>query len=334
MANERNGVIYTQAPEDQVTVMTDFNKLKIGFALALLAALFALNPIITSLGNLSYQLFSLNLKLIYAYWTFAILLGISVYFYAIALIGIENSFFDFTRKLGNFAYAFALFVPPIFFFLYAVSVITVLFTDLLKHPSAARIIEITFSALIGAFASVGIRIFFKLFSKRDRSEKVQSFSKQESDLLTRSRKLLNENYYDISVSEAWKAIEVALRKAFYNLGIQEKEIIGSNLIERAERTKMISSLQAENLQFIRKMRNDAVHTEVNISKDDAQKVIKISDKVIASLDKITERCYYCNSEYQISSLESDDFTGAFVCKSCSDKHPNWKDELAEMGMSP
>ncbi len=315
-------------------IMTDFNKVKIGFALALLGALFALNPIITSLGNFSYQLFSLNLKLIYAYWTFAILLGISVYFYAIALIGIENSFFDFTRKLGNLTYAFALFVPPIFFFLYAVSVITVLFTDLLKHPFAANIIEITFSALIGAFASFGIRTFFKLFSKRDRSEKVQSFSKQESDLLTRSRKLLNEDYYDISVSEAWKAIEVALRKAFYNLGIQEKYISGSNLIQRAEKTKMISGLQAEDLEFIRKMRNDAVHTEVNISKDDAQKVIKISDKVIASLDKITERCYYCNSEHPISSLESDDFGGAFICKNCLNKHPDWKDEMAEMGMSP
>lgn len=314
--------------------MTDFNKLKIGFALALLGALFALNPLITSLGNHSYQLFSLNLKLIYAYWVFALLLGISVYFYAIALIGIENSFFDFMRTLGNFTYALALFVIPIFLFLYVVSVINVLFMDRQEHPLVTMIIEITFSALIGAFATFGIRIFLRLFSKRDRSEKVQSFSKQESDLLTRSRKLLNEEYYDISVSEAWKAIEVALRKAFYNLGIQEKYISGSNLIQRAEKTKMISGLQAKDLEFIRKMRNDAVHTEVNISKDDAQKVIQISDKVIASLDKITERCYYCNSELPISSLEIDDMGGAFICKNCLIKHPDWKDEMMALGMSP
>lgn len=314
-------------------VMTEFSKVKIVFALALLGTLFALRPIITTFGNVSYQLFSLPLKLNYVYWIFAVLLGTSVYFYAIALIG-ENIFFDYLKKIGNFTYAMALIIPPLYVLLYAVSVITVFFMDLLKHPLTARILETLFSVLAGAIAAVGIQLFFKSFAKRDRSEKVQNFSEQENALLSRAKKLFNENYFDISVTESWKAIEVALRKAFFNLGMNVKSTSGLSIITLSTKKKVISEQQAEDLMYVRKLRNNAAHTEIKIDREDAQRAINISDKIIASLDKITETCYYCNSEYPIFSLESDDITGAFICKSCLEKHPEWKEELIAMGMDP
>ena len=70
--------------------MIELDKIKIGFAIALLAGLFTLGPLVND-SNFSFILFSMDIKLTIIYWIFASLLSLSVYFYALTLIRIEKS---------------------------------------------------------------------------------------------------------------------------------------------------------------------------------------------------------------------------------------------------
>lgn len=311
--------------------MSEFDKIKIGFALALLGVLFTLNPTITLHGNISYNLFGFPISIKLGFLVFALLLGSSVYFYAIALIG-ENAALQFARKIGHVTYASALLVPPLYLLLFIVSLIADYVLVWLKSALASTILESILAALVGAFINTIVIKLFKVFTKKERSDKAQQYTEQENATLARAKQLFDQKYFDISVTESWKAIEISLRKAFINQDIPIKAGNAYKMLQYAAQKKMITKKQAEDLSYIRKMRNDAVHTDFQISEEDARQALNIADKTIASLEKATERCYYCGKEFPISKVISDDITGASVCQKCNKIHPNWKDELFDLGM--
>lgn len=311
--------------------MSEFDKIKIGFALALLGVLFTLNPTITFHGDISYSLFGLPISLKLGFLVFALLLGSSVYFYAIALIG-ENTALQFARKTGHVTYASALLVPPLYLLLFIVSIIADYILVLLNSALASTILESMLAAVVVVLVNAVVIRLFKVFTKKERADKAQKYTEQEDATLTRAKQLFDQNYFDISVTESWKAIEISLKKAFMNQDITIKRGNAYKILQDATQKEMITKKQAEDLSFIRKLRNDAVHTDLEISEEDARQALNIADKTVASLEKTSEKCYYCGKDFPLSKVISDDITGASVCKKCNRIHPNWKDELFDLGM--
>ncbi len=311
--------------------MSEFDKIKIGFALALLGVLFTLNPTITLHGDISYNLFGFPISIKLGFLVFALLLGSSVYFYAIALIG-ENTALQLARKTGHVTYASALLVPPLYLLLFIVSLIADYVLILLKSDLASKILELILAAVVGAFVNAVVIRLFKVFTKKERADKAQKYTEQENATLTRAKQLFDQKYFDISVTESWKAIEISLKKAFMNQDIPIKSGNAYKMLQDATKKEMITKKQSEDLSFIRKLRNDAVHTDFEISEEDARQALNIADKTVASLEKTTERCYYCGKDFPLSKGKSDDITGASVCEKCNKIHPNWKDELFDLGM--
>jgi HEPN domain-containing protein len=311
--------------------MSEFDKIKIGFALALLGVLFTLSPMITLHGDISYSLFGFPISIKMAFLVFALLLGSSVYFYAIALIG-ENTALQFARKTGHVTYASALLIPPLYLLLFIVSLIVDYVLVLLKSALASKILEISLAAAVGALVNTIVVLLFRAFTRKEKAEKAQRFTEQENATLSRAKQLYDQGYFDISVTESWKAIEISLKKAFLNQDIPIKGGNAYKMLQNASQKEIITQKQVEDLSFIRKLRNDAVHTDLKISGEDAQRALNIADKTIASLEKYSERCYYCGKYFPLSMIESDDITGASICKKCLKLHPNWKDELFDLGM--
>ena len=66
--------------------MPDFVKTKIGFALSLLGSLFAINTFVKDFTNVGFSFFGIFLGLRLFYFLTMVLLGITVYIYAVDLV--------------------------------------------------------------------------------------------------------------------------------------------------------------------------------------------------------------------------------------------------------
>jgi hypothetical protein len=120
-------------------MMSEFNKIKIAFALALLGTLYTLNPIVLKYGDISFSFLGYGLKVQMVYFSFLTLLGISVYFYAIALIS-ENKIFIFMQKGGNISYTISLLIPPLYISLYVISIIVEIVSNYANFPTVALLL--------------------------------------------------------------------------------------------------------------------------------------------------------------------------------------------------
>jgi HEPN domain-containing protein len=304
--------------------MNDFSKLKIGFALALLCSIFALNPLIEHHLTKGFELYTLTIPLLWPFLGISITLGITVYLYALTLIS-DKTNLDILRNLGNYIYTIALIIPPLYIVLFIVSLVAKVLECIFKIPDITKIVEIFFIAIIAFISPILIVSISKVFKSKDRIEKINNLTKIEIDLLAKSRKLSNDGYYDMAIIDAWKAIEVAFSKAFINANHKIEYRV--NLIEVAKKSGFLNNTLYEDLNYIQDLRNQTAHTNNKVSKNDAEKVLSITDKVISELEKEFENCYYCNKKYPKKEMKSDEMEIDYVCKSCAKNNPDWKVEL-------
>jgi hypothetical protein len=91
--------------------MTEFTKLKIGFALALLGTLFVLHPLLDRTPDLGFVYLGHRLEVVHAYALTSGLLGLCAYLYAVTLLN-DHPHSRFERA-GNAAYSLAILVLPV-----------------------------------------------------------------------------------------------------------------------------------------------------------------------------------------------------------------------------
>ncbi|NQT25986.1 HEPN domain-containing protein [candidate division KSB1 bacterium] len=312
--------------------MNEIDKIRIGFALALLASLFALQPIIEQ-STIAYLLFGVKLTLKHLYICFSILLGFSVYFYSISLIN-DSTFFRFSKKVGNLTYSFALIVLPIYIGLYLISIITRLLLKLFQNPLVGNILKYVLAGILGMLISYMYRFLYINFSKKDKSEKINQLIRQEETSIERAKILISKRYYDIAIVEVWKTIESAIQTMLFEIGYNKDIKNTIDLINIAKEKKLIAQNTLKPLDELRKLRNQSIHKNIEITSQQAKDAIELAERMIYRLSQRVNACYYCNRTFARADLEHDDITGAYVCKSCAQENPDWQEELMAMGMDP
>ena len=189
--------------------MTEFTKLKIGFALALLGTLFTLHPFLDRFDDRGFMYLGYNLKVIYPYALAAGLLSLSVYCYAIALLGERPH--SWSERTGNHAYALAILILPIYAGLF-VSAKLADYVALSHVAWAAPAVAVSLGAGWLALSQlVALRIRGRL-GEQDRLAKIAHLAQQEVDSLNRAREMFEGDHYDLCVVEAWRALEARLRQ--------------------------------------------------------------------------------------------------------------------------
>jgi hypothetical protein len=146
--------------------------------------------------------------------------------------------------------------------------------------------------------------------------------------------LYEQEFFDLSVLEAWKAIETSINKALFYQGLYSEKITGFKLIDYAKSKKLFKNSQLKEILDIWRFRNKVSHTEEQVSAQKTEEILAIADHLIASLEAIRNQCYYCNKLKKTTEMHCDNITGAYICKNCLKDHPNWKEELMDMGMDP
>ena len=196
--------------------MTEFTKLKITFALALLGTLFALHPLLDRFVDWGFLYLGYDLKVFYAYSLTAGLLSLCVYLYAVTLLNDRPH--SWGERTGNSAYALAVLVVPIYAGLY----LSARLADRVAVSHVAWAAPVVALGLgvgwIALSQLVAWRIHRRL-GEQDRVSKMAQLAQQEMESLNRARELFDSNHYDLSVIEAWRALEARLRQVLLNRGV-------------------------------------------------------------------------------------------------------------------
>ena len=139
----------------------------------------------------------------------ASLLGLSVYAYSLAMMSHRaHSRFE---KAGNYAYALAVLVLPIFAGLYLSA----------KLADRVAVSHVAWAApAVAVSLGVGWLALSQLLAwhirgrlgEGDRAAKLAQLARQERESLGRARDLFRDEHFDLCVVEAWRALESRLRQ--------------------------------------------------------------------------------------------------------------------------
>lgn len=311
--------------------MTEFSKTKIAYALALLAALFALSPLVNS-SVFSFSFFSVEIKIQLLYWIFVGLLAVTVYMYALSLIKEENVHNTF-HKTGNYIYAISLLFPPAVLAIYIISVITIFIINKSDSKEFGYVLQVVLSVGVGAITSVLTNKITTRFKTNEDKRKDSIEKLSEIMALERAKKMLDTEMYDLTTIELWKVIEMTFKRVFKARAIPYDDKKTYEIIGIIEKYKLLPKELIQELQYLRAMRNKSAHTQVNVTKAEISKSILSVEKILAIVDNYTEECYYCRKNYPLDKMDVEEINGDYyVCEDCAKEHPNWKDEILSMGM--
>jgi HEPN domain-containing protein len=259
--------------------MTDFTKTKISFALALLGTLFAVHPFVERYADREFQYLTYPVKLWYPFALTAGLLALTVYCYAIALV--SERVHGVLERIGNYAYAIAVMIGPLFVGLYGASELAKLFES--SHlewaaPGVALGVGIGWLVL----SQVVAWLFRGRLSDEDIAAKVRQWADQEMAALNRAREMFDSQHYDLSVIEAWRAIEARLRRVLLAKGIRSGGETPQKMIDAAVRAKVVPEKSIDMLHTLRKQWNIAVSFDP-LSREAAEKALHAARDILSTI---------------------------------------------------
>jgi HEPN domain-containing protein len=259
--------------------MTDFTKHKISFALALLGTLFALHPFLEKYPDLGFKYLDYDLKVWYAVALTAGLLALTVYCFAIALMSAHVQ--GVMERLGNYAYALAVIVGPLYAGLYVAA-------------QLADVFQATHLAWAAPGVALGVGIGWLVFSQvlawffrgrlsdADLAAKARQWADQEMTALNRAREMYQSGHYDLSVIEAWRAIEARLRRVLLLRGIRSGGETPQQMIDAAVRYKVVPEKSLDLLHELRKQWNIAVSFDP-LSREAAESAMNTARNILATI---------------------------------------------------
>jgi hypothetical protein len=217
--------------------MTEFTKTKIHFALALLGVLFALHPFLERIQEHGFVYLDYELKVFYAYVLIAGLLALCVYCYGVTLVSERPH--SWLERLGNYSYALAVMVLPLYGGLYVSS----LLADWVGQSHLAWAAPAVALGLGVCWFVLSQCVAFFLrgrLANQDRSAKIGQLAHQEKLAVQQANELLAGEHYDLSVMETWRSVEARLRRVLLGRGITVSKPGTSALIGAAKKTGVIS----------------------------------------------------------------------------------------------
>ena len=264
--------------------MNEFTKEKLAFVIGLLAILFTLNPLITSIGQSGFSLFGFVLSISHVYYFIAVSLLIAVYFYGIRFI--TEKYIRITERVGDYLYIIVILAPPVYIALFFVVELANVLGQLFRSDSARYVIEISLTILIGVLSSFIWERIRKIFIKKEKNSSIQQLQKKETTFFNRAESLFNSENYDLAVVESLKAIEIAAQKYLLDHGHIPSRKSNYSWIKILDEKKLVPHEMIENLLFVKNQRNLAAHAIEPISYDTSKKILSITSKFLALMSSI------------------------------------------------
>jgi hypothetical protein len=259
--------------------MNDFTKTKIHFALALLGALFALHPFLQQFEDNGFLYLGYFLKLSHAYVVLAGLLALCVYCYGVTLIGDRPH--SWLERLGNYSYALAIIVLPLYGGLYVSSLVADLVGQ--SHVAwAAPAVALGLGVgwfVLSQFLALVLR---GRLGRQDRKKKIEDLAKREVAALSHARELFLGELYDLAVIEAWKGVETRMQRVLLVRGRAPRSMRPEAIIALAARRGIVSGPELGLLKELKQHWDVAVSSEP-LSREAADKALGAARHVLSTI---------------------------------------------------
>jgi hypothetical protein len=259
--------------------MNEFTKTKMHFTLALLGSLFALHPFLEKYQDVSFVYLNYTIKLSYIYVVFAGLLALCIYLYGVTLVSERPH--SWLERLGNYCYGLAIMSVPFFGGLYLASVLAERLE--LSHlqwaaPGAALGLGLAWFVLSQAAAW-----FLRgRLSAHDQTAKAEQFTRQEVKALADAQDLFANEHYDLSVMEAYRAIDARLRRAMLGSGTVPPSGDPEALVVAAKRAGLLREPALTQLDDVTRQWRVAVGSEP-LTRDAAARALEETRQILSTI---------------------------------------------------
>ncbi len=269
--------------------MTEFTKTKMHFALALLGTLFAVHPFVEKLGNAGFEYLRVQLEVYHAYLLTGGFVAAAIYCYAVALMSERPA--SRMERLGNYAYALAILVFPLYGMLYLSHMAEEQLKEskLLNQWIDEEMLKWIGPTFMGALALCWLALSQLLALKwrqrladQDRAVKVEQLAEQEIQSLNRAQEMFQGHHYDLSVIEAWKALTARLRRVLLLKGLGGGQEAPDAMLNLAAKKRILSGPAIELVQDLRHQWNIAVGTEP-LTREAAEKALVATRNILATI---------------------------------------------------
>jgi hypothetical protein len=269
--------------------MTEFTKTKMHFALALLGTLFAVHPFVEKLEHVGFDYLNLRLEVFHVFLLTGGLVAASIYCYAVALMSERSG--SRMERVGNYFYAFAILVLPLYGMLY----VSHLAGEELK---ASRLLDkwldTSLLEVAGPITMTAIGVFWLAVSQvlalkwrqrlaeQDKAVKVEQLAEQEILSLNRAQEMFQGRHYDLAVIEAWKALTARLRRVLLLRNLGGGEETPEAMLKLAAKKGIIAGPAVELVQELRQQWNVAVGT-TPLTSDASEKALLATRNILATI---------------------------------------------------
>jgi HEPN domain-containing protein len=264
--------------------MNDFAKQKIAFAIGLLAVLFTVTPLLQPFGELGYSIFGARLNLLRLYYFLSIILLLATYCYAIQFLTERD--LRYPAIIGNFLYAVAIVSPAVYITLWSIIYLLGFITPSFKSSVAEHFVAGVVSSIIVVVATEVAARLGRALGRKEKRAAVEQLEQEEMRFLRRAEQLLEADHYDLAVVEAWKAIEVAARRALLKRDVPQSFRLP--LHREIEKYGLVPKELIPAFQEVRRTRNIAAHAVERISKEQARNAIELSARILAALAPVDD----------------------------------------------
>jgi len=259
--------------------MTEFTKTKMQFALAMLATLFALHKILDSMENIGFNYLGVELKVHYLYALVSGLLALTVYCYAVGLLSVKPA--SRSERVGNYLYALAILVIPLYGLLYVSSIVADQVGE--EHLKVtAPTVALSLGILWLVISQVMAFHLRGRLGDQDKKAKLEQLVEQEITSVNRAPELQESHYHDLAVIEMWRAIELRLRRVLLMRGYAEHRNGMQTLIDMAVRAGIINEPVRKLIDEVRAEYKMAVSHEP-LPRESAEKALQTARVVLASV---------------------------------------------------
>jgi hypothetical protein len=136
------------------------------------------------------------------------------------------------------------------------------------------------SAIIAIITSIVANSVAVRYRKQKYSSEKQELEFQEIKEFENAQKLFNDGYYSQSILEAFKALELHLRRLIAQKDVPFRSTRFQDVKEMSMKLELISKSEIAVIDNIRQMRNSAAHLDVEFTKAQASDAISFIKELI------------------------------------------------------
>jgi hypothetical protein len=257
--------------------MSQFTKEKIAFAVALLATIFTITPLVDDFGGRGFVLFGVLLEVKFLFYLISLLLSLSVYFYGIQFI--TERPIRATEVLGDSFYALAI-TAPILYGLLFLGARLVAGIAAFAASHAAELITEAFVGVLGSIAAAFLQVFFRRALKRkSQISEASELREQALAFLRRAEEVNSAGLHDLAFRDAFCALAPAARAH----AVMRGRSLSKGWIEELRQQLPTSELRTW-IDRLRVMRNEkAGGGGESITPDQAREVLSAIRRILESI---------------------------------------------------